>query len=334
MKMMKNRIILSPIAWGNGAYILHKMIEKRMPNYTVRGYNPYLTIIPVSLPCAAPVKGADLIHTVPDYGLFFYSRKIPTVVTVHHYMCDGKMDSYSTAIQKLHYRTDLKWFIKRSIALATVSTAVSHYSANHIKKELNLHQKVQVIYNGIDESFFTPSRNKRNFSSVNVLFCGNLIRRKGAHWLPSIADNFKKGINIHYTSGLKKSFSRVKNKNIINLGQIPYKAMPKIYQQHDILIAPTVREGFGLAIAEAMACGLPVVASDCSAIPELVDDGMGGFLCPVGDVKAFADKINLLADSPKLRHEMGEYNRAKVEKMFTLDRMVKEYKDLFQEVLG
>jgi glycosyltransferase involved in cell wall biosynthesis len=112
------------------------------------------------------------------------------------------------------------------------------------------------------------------------------------------------------------------------------QAMPKFYQQHDILIAPTVREGFGLAIAEAMACGLPVVASDCSAIPELIDDGMGGFLCPVGDVKAFADKINLLADSPKLRHEMGEYTRAKVEKMFTLDRMVKEYQDLFQEVLG
>ena len=322
------------MAWGNGAYILHKMLEKRMPNYMVRGYNPYLTIIPFSLPWAAPVKGADLIHTAPDYGLFFSSRKIPTVVTVHHYMCDGKMDSYSSVIQKIHYRTDLKWFIKKSIALATVLNAVSHYSANHIKKELHLHQKVQVIYNGIDEAFFTPSRNKRKFSSVNVLFCGNLIRRKGAHWLPSIADNFKKGINIHYTSGLNKSFSRVKNKNIINLGQIPYEAMPEVYQQHDILIAPTVREGFGLAIAEAMACGLPVVASDCSAIPELIDDGMGGFLCPVGDVKAFANKINLLADSPKLRYEMGEYNRAKVEKMFTLDRMVKEYQDLFQEVLG
>jgi glycosyltransferase involved in cell wall biosynthesis len=110
--------------------------------------------------------------------------------------------------------------------------------------------------------------------------------------------------------------------------------MPEVYQQHDILIAPTVREGFGLAIAEAMSCGLPVVASHCSAIPELIDEGKGGFLCPVGDVKAFAEKINLLADSPKLRREMGEYNRAKVEKMFTLDRMIKEYQDLFQEVLG
>jgi len=331
---MKNRSIVSPMAWGNGAYILHKMIEKRMPNYMVKGYNPYLTIIPISLPWAAPVKGADLIHTAPDYGLFFSSRKIPTVVTVHHYMCDGKMDAYSSVVQKIHYRTDLKWFIKKSIALATALTAVSHYSANHIKKELNLYRKIRVIYNGIDESFFVPSMKKRGISSVHVLFCGNLKKRKGAHWLPSIADNLKKGIKIHYTSGLKKSFIGFKDKNITNLGQFPFEVMPEVYQQHDILIAPTVREGFGLAIAEAMACGLPVVASDCSAIPELVDVGMGGFLCPVGDVKAFADKINLLADSPKLRHEMGEYNRAKVEKMFTLDRMVKDYKNLFQEVLG
>jgi glycosyltransferase involved in cell wall biosynthesis len=54
----------------------------------------------------------------------------------------------------------------------------------------------------------------------------------------------------------------------------------------------------------------------------------------VGDVNAFAEKINFLADSPKLRREMGEYNRAKVEKMFALDRMVKEYQELFDEVLG
>ncbi len=331
---MKKRRIVSPMASGNGAYILHKMIEKHIPNYTVKGYNPYLTIFPFSLPWAAPVKGADLIHTAPDYGLFFYSRKIPTIVTVHHYMCDGKMDSYSTVIQRTHYRTDLKWFIKKSIALATSLTAISHYSANHIKKELNLYQKIRVIYNGIDETFFVPPKKKREIASVHVLFSGNLIRRKGVQWLPSIADNLKKGIEIHYTSGLKKRLLGIKDKNITHLGQIPYKAMPEIYQQHDILIAPTVREGFGLAIAEAMSCGLPVVASNCSAIPELIDEGKGGFLCPVGDVKAFAEKINLLANSPKLRREMGAYNRAKVEKMFTLDRMIKEYQELFQEVLG
>jgi glycosyltransferase involved in cell wall biosynthesis len=54
----------------------------------------------------------------------------------------------------------------------------------------------------------------------------------------------------------------------------------------------------------------------------------------VGHVGAFAEKINLLADSPQLRHEMGEYNRSKVEKLFILDRMVNEYRELFEEVLS
>lgn len=121
--------------------------------------------------------------------------------------------------------------------------------------------------------------------------------------------------------------------DLISVGSVPFEEMPNLYRDMDILLMPTVREGFGLSVAEAMACGLPVVASGCSSIPELIDDYKGGFLCPVGDVNVFAEKINILAESPSLRKEMGEYNRAKVEKMFTLNRMVNEYKKLFEEVM-
>jgi glycosyltransferase involved in cell wall biosynthesis len=82
-----------------------------------------------------------------------------------------------------------------------------------------------------------------------------------------------------------------------------------------------------------MACGLPVVANNCSSLPEQIDNGKGGFLCPVGDVKALAEKINILAESPELRREMGEYNRIKVEEMFSLEKMAKGYRKLFEEVL-
>jgi L-malate glycosyltransferase len=76
-----------------------------------------------------------------------------------------------------------------------------------------------------------------------------------------------------------------------------------------------------------------VVATNCSSLPELVDEGKGGFLCGLGDVNDFAAKINLLAENKALRQEMGAYNRVKVEEMFTLNRMVSEYKELFEEVL-
>jgi len=96
---------------------------------------------------------------------------------------------------------------------------------------------------------------------------------------------------------------------------------------------PTVREGFPLVVAEAMASGLPIVATNCSSLPELVDEGRGGFLCEQGDARAFAQKINLLAESVELRREMGTYNRAKVERQFKLETMVREYRSLFNEVL-
>jgi len=81
-----------------------------------------------------------------------------------------------------------------------------------------------------------------------------------------------------------------------------------------------------------MACGLPVVATNCSALPELIDDGKGGFLCGLGDVNEFAEKINLLAEAEGLRKEMGGYNRVKIESSFTLSQMVLKYKQLFDEV--
>jgi glycosyltransferase involved in cell wall biosynthesis len=68
-------------------------------------------------------------------------------------------------------------------------------------------------------------------------------------------------------------------------------------------------------------------------MPELIEDGLGGFLCGLEQVDEFAEKINLLADSPSLRRQMGEFNRQRIETSFTLETMVQNYKDLFTEVL-
>ncbi|MBW1787844.1 MAG: glycosyltransferase family 4 protein, partial [Deltaproteobacteria bacterium] len=121
--------------------------------------------------------------------------------------------------------------------------------------------------------------------------------------------------------------------NLRPVGAVPFREMPDRYRQMDILLMPTVREGFALAVIEAMASGLPVVASDCSSLPELVSDGKSGFLCPVGDTEAFAEKINLLAAAPELRREMGKFNRSLVEARFTVSQMVERYRAVFEETL-
>lgn len=321
------------MATGNGAYVVHKCLERELKNYRVIPYNPYLTLMPPALYGVGRFSKAHLIHTTPDYGLFHSRHKTPLILTFHNYVLDAFMKDYSSPLQNIHYWSDLQWFTRHAVKKASVITAVSHFTAELVGKELAI-DNVKVIYNGIDQNRFCPNRPaKRLDKEIRVLFCGNLTRRKGASWLLPILEKLSAKINIFYTSGLRNQAALPGNNRLQCLGSIDYEQMPAIYNEMDILLFPTVREGFGLAAAEAMACGLPVVATHCSSLPELIDDGKGGFLCPLGDVQVFADKINQLAEDPLLRREMGEYNRTKVEKAFTMERMVKEYQLLFDEVL-
>ena len=321
--------IVSPLATGSGAHVLHKNLEKHIPGYSVKGYNPYLTLMPLSLK-AVRIKGAGIIHTTPDYACFFIKPKVPSVITFHGYTLDSWIMPYSTLLQRIHCRTDLRLFTRLAVSKASTITAVSRYMAALARKDLGISGTIKVIYNGIDTDIFFPDPSKREEREIRVLFSGHPTRRKGAHWLPAIADRLNSGITIYYTSGLRDRGMISPRLNLLPVGPIPYARMPEVYNKMDILLMPTVREGFGLAVAEAMACGLPVVASNCSAIPELVDDTRGGFLCSVGDVAAFADKINTLAESPSLRKEMGAYNRTRVEKHFTIQKMIHGYSELFE----
>jgi glycosyltransferase involved in cell wall biosynthesis len=333
--MITGRNIISPMAWGNGAYVVHRLLERHLKAYQVVGYHPRWTLFPFLLPAVASTKGADLIHTTPDYALFFSRGSIPLIISFQNYVLDPWMRSHSSWIQKIHYATDLRLWSMMAIRKTHFLTAVSQSTARLVRKNLKISHPVRVIYNGVDVDLFTPaSSSTSGRKEVRVFFSGNLTRRKGAHWLPSIAKHLQKNIRIYYTQGLRTRKVLPAATALQPIGSVVFEDMPNRYRQMDILVMPTVREGFSIAVLEAMASGLPVVASDCSSLPEQIDNGKGGFLCPVGDVNAFAEKINLLADSPKLRREMGEYNRAKVEKMFTLDRMVKKYQELFESVLA
>jgi glycosyltransferase involved in cell wall biosynthesis len=327
--------ITSPMATGSGAHVIHSLLERRIPGYRVSSYHPCWALFPFALSRIASNRNADLIHTTPDHARYFYLNSVPLVITFHGYVLDGQMRPYCSGLTNIYHLTALRYWIRSAIKMAHTVTAVSRFLAHLVQKDLHISQSVNVIYNGVDVNRFNPETSSgSDTKKIRVLFSGNLTRRKGAHWLPSIAKHLQKNVHIFYTQGLRTRRRLTSSPNLQAVGAIPFKDMPNHYHQMDLLLMPSVREGFGLAIAEAMACGLPVVASNCSAIPELIDNGKGGFLCPVGDIKAFAEKINLLSDSPKLRREMGEYNRAKVEKMFTLDRMAKEYQELFENVLS
>ena len=319
------------MATGNGAYIAHKALEAALGAYSVRGYNPWKTIIPLSLRAGMDLKGADIIHTSPDYACFFMKPRVPLVVTFHNYVLDPEMRPYSSFFQNIHYKTDLRLFTRFAAAKAHTLTAVSRFTAKIAKRNLGLSRDIQVIYNGIDIKLFSPLP-RNTGKEFRVLFSGNPTHRKGIQWLPAIAKQLNRNITIYFTGGLRNRKMIFSGSNIAAAGSISYRDMPSLYNSMDMVFMPTVREGFGLSVAEAMACGLPVVATDCSSIPELVINGKGGFLCKTGDVKDFARKINTLADSPELCRQMGRYNRDRIEKHFTLDKMVNAYKALFKKI--
>jgi glycosyltransferase involved in cell wall biosynthesis len=319
---------------GNGAYIAHRLLDAHIPEYHVVSYNPRWTYFPFMLPIIASTSGASLIHTTPDYSPFFYRNSVPMVITFQNYVLDRWMRDHSTWLQKIHYATDLKLWTISALKKSRAVTAVSDSTARLVKQDLSLTCPIRVIYNGVNTNHFIPDfRKNSNQKQVRVFFSGNLTIRKGAHWLPHIAKQLEKNVKIFYTQGLRTRKIIQNLPNLQSIGPVSFEDMPHRYRQMDILLMPTVREGLSLAVLEAMACGLPVVASNCSSLPEQIDDGKGGFLCPVGDVNAFAEKLNLLAESPDLRRKMGEYNRTKTEKTFTLERMANEYQKLFDEVI-
>ncbi len=332
---MSKRRIICPMSWGSGAYIANRYLEQYIPEYKIKSYHPYWTLMPFVLPMVASAKNADLIHTTPDYAVFFNRKSAPLVITFQNYILDPWMRSYSSLAQKIHYITDLRLWTRLALKKANVVTAVSRFTASLIQQDLGITRPLRIIYNSVDVDCFTP---KQSFApkrkEVRVFYSGNLSLRKGSQWLLSIAKQLKGNICIYYTQGLRTRSILPPNPRLKSIGPVSFDEMPERYREMDVLLMPTVREGFSLSVLEAMASGLPVVASNCSSLPEQIDDGKGGFLCPVGDVEAFADKINLLSDSPELRREMGEYNRFKVESHFTVQQMVKKYNELFEEILN
>lgn len=325
-------MIYSPMPSGNGACILHQVLQKFIPNYQVDPYNSYLTLFPPSLYRFRPRKNSKIVHTAPDYGIFHARKNIPLILTFHNYVLDDFMQQYSTPFQCLHYLTDLKYFTRKSVEIADAITCVSSFTAQLVEREMGI-SDLTVIHNGVDEKMFVPlNRNKMN-DHFKVLFSGNLSRRKGADLLPEIAGKLEKNIKIYYTQGLRTKSTLPDLPNLVPLKSVPYIDMPRLYQEMDILLFPSVREGLSLAALEAMASGLPLIATNETSFPELIDQEKGGYLCDLNNIDQFANRINQIAEDPALCQQMGEYNRNRIEESFSLDQMIEKYRALFDTFL-
>lgn len=121
------------------------------------------------------------------------------------------------------------------------------------------------------------------------------------------------------------------SKKVIFLGD--RSDVPELMNAFDTFILSSVTEGISLTLLEAMATGLPVVATNVGGNPEVVVDGVTGILVPPKDPEKMAEAIIRLLQNRELAKQMGDAGRKRVEEKFSLERMVREYENIYEECL-
>jgi glycosyltransferase involved in cell wall biosynthesis len=266
---------------------------------------------------------------------FAFKNEVPLVVTEHHVVHDSAYNPYRTLPQKAYHR----WIYRcerKSFDVADAVTCVSQYTQKKLEESFGLTDS-QVIYNGIDTTIFKPIEQITDSWDIPrektvLFFAGNLSRRKGADLLVPIMKHLGENYILLLATGQRET-SFLGMKNIINIGYQDLQHLVMAYNRCDIFLSASRLEGFGLSVAEAMACGKPVVATNGSSLPELVVDRKGGFLCRMDDVKDFSDKIRKLAADERLRYDMGAFNRERVEEIFSIEKMTENYLALYHSLL-
>lgn len=172
-----------------------------------------------------------------------------------------------------------------------------------------------------------------------VISIGQFVHRKGFDILMESAKQISHSVGIYIIgSDPPDEYTRHKEKNnLTNVHFLPFmkkEILIKYYQAADLYVMPTREDIWGLVINEAMSQGLPVISSDkCLAALELVEDGVNGYIVPVENPQAMADKISYLSENPKLSESIGCQNMEKM-KNYTIEAMAERFYEVLNSIAG
>lgn len=121
-------------------------------------------------------------------------------------------------------------------------------------------------------------------------------------------------------------------RNVEFCGPVNKEQIPQILSQADVFVLPSYAEGLPMALLEAMGFGIPVVATNVGAIPEVVTEGKSGFIVRPGDIDALANRIISLLMDVKMRRRMGADARATVERRYNIQRTAKELRSVYRRL--
>ena len=244
---------------------------------------------------------------------------------------------YSFTAHGADLQVDQHMLCEKTAAADTVIT-ISRYNKEFIVDKCGeqVRDKVAVIYCGVDTSVFQPRSITEFHESgpLDILCIGTMYEVKGHMYLLEACRLLQeRGIafecnligNGPFQEVLKEQVTQSGLAEKIHFrGQQTRAQIADWLQRADVLSVPSIpttsgrREGIPVVLMEAMSSGVPVVASDISGIPELVENEVSGLLVPPRDPKAIADAMERLYDDPTLRQRLGQAGRGKVVREFDL----------------
>jgi N-acetyl-alpha-D-glucosaminyl L-malate synthase BshA len=277
-------------------------------------------------------------HTVSAYlakQMLAGSRRLPVVTTLH-----------GTDITVVGHDEQFYDITKFSIEVSDGVTAVSDSLRRQTAEIFEIDREIRTIYNFVDPEEYKPLRCpelRRHFAGEDEKILIHISNFRPVKRVHDVVEIFRR-VNEKVPARLllvgdgpdgPAAHSQVKELGLMDrvrfLGK--QERVVELLSMSDIFLLPSEKESFGLVALEAMACEVPVIASDAGGIPETVTDGETGFLFPVGQAADMAEKaVEILQDPDKLR-DMGQKGRADAIRRFHIDDIVSSYENYYEEVI-
>jgi len=296
-------------------------------------------------------KLGDSVH-LPNQHLGRYGNclKVPYIITVHDLIRyfdleDSEEDEAFIYLPNRRYRHYLNLDYE-GIRKAMRIIAVSQSTKDDLMEHLGIaDERISVVYEGIDHSLFQPV-SQRIYKYPYILFVGSEQPRKNLTTLLKAFSQLKsepifkklKLVKVGKAGGQGADFrnqtmdvveSLHLSNDVIFTDFVPETDLPAYYSGAEVFVLPSLYEGFGFPVVEAMACGCPVITSNTSSLPEVV--GKAGIMVDPHDADSLAQAMrHVLTDSKLSNNMIGR--GLKQSKKFTWEKAAKQTLDIYSEV--
>jgi glycosyltransferase involved in cell wall biosynthesis len=261
-------------------------------------------------------------------------RRVPTVVSLDATPMnfDSMADAYRHKVRSGSVEAVKRAFNRRALLAARAVVTWSHWAAASVTSDYNVPaERVRVVPPGVDLKRFHPSDREREPGPVRLLFVGGDFVRKGGPDLLEAMEALGSSVELDVVSSSAQVPTGLPVRVHANIsGNSP--ALAELYRRADVFVLPSRGDCLSIAVAEAMASGLPVVATPVGAVSEMLVDGDNGLAVATRDPRQLADAVATLVSEPALRRAMGTRSRAIAEADHDVSRNTRTILALMREI--